>query len=213
MVTENLQVLEFEEALLSLNRVAAKNVITHEFTGDNAFELINKVISPALESIGSMWSRGEIALSQEYMAGKICEEIVEMILPLESPSRKDVPVIGITTLGDEHMLGKRIVASFIRANGFNIHDYGHMEPEKVAMKAREDGVEVLMASILMLHLTYEVKKLRSILDGEGVNTKIIVGGAPFLFDRDLWKEVGADAMAVDAMESVKKIYDVLGYPK
>jgi methanogenic corrinoid protein MtbC1 len=213
MVVENLQVIEFEEALLSLNRVAAKNLITHEFTGDNALELINNIITPALESIGNMWSRGEIALSQEYMAAKICEEIVEKILPLESSSRKEGPVIGITTLGDEHMLGKRIVASFIRANGFNIHDYSHMETEKIAIKAKEDGVEVIMVSTLMLHLAYEVKKLRYFLDSEGVNTKIIVGGAPFLFDRDLWKEVGADAMAVDAMESVKKIYEIRGHPK
>ncbi|WP_292466704.1 cobalamin-dependent protein [Methanolobus sp.] len=202
--------MEFKEALLSLNRVAAKNQITREFTGDNAFELITKFITPVLESIGEMWTRGEIALSQEYMASKICEEIVESILPLESPVRKNMPMIGITTLGDEHMLGKRIVASFLKANGFNIFDYGNMGPEIVAQKVREDSVEVLMASTLMLNLAFEVKKLRSIFEREGIKTKIIVGGAPFLFDSDLWKEVGADAMAVDAMESVDKIHEVLG---
>jgi methanogenic corrinoid protein MtbC1 len=67
-----------------------------------------------------------------------------------------------------------------------------------------------MASTLMLNLAFEVKKLRSIFEREGIKTKIIVGGAPFLFDSDLWKEVGADAMAVDAMESVDKIHEVLG---
>ncbi|WP_094228104.1 cobalamin B12-binding domain-containing protein [Methanolobus psychrotolerans] len=212
MGRDKFQVREFKELLLSLNRVAAKNLITSKFTGDNAFELINEIIAPALESIGDMWSLGQIALSQEYMASKICEEIVEMILPAESPYRKNMPAIGITTLGDEHMLGKRIVTSYLKANGFNVYDYGDMGPDKIGMKVKDDGIEVLMASTLMLNLAFEVKKLRLIFDREGIKTKIIVGGAPFLFDRDLWKEVGADAMAVDAMESVNKIYDVLRYP-
>nr|WP_319506810.1 cobalamin-dependent protein [uncultured Methanolobus sp.] len=202
-------VSKFEDALLSMNRISASKMIAGEFTGNNAFELISETISPALERIGYKWESGEIALSQEYMACKICEEIVETILPANSSERKDMPVIGITTLGDEHMLGKRIVSSFLRANGFNIHDYGDMGPENVSQKVKEDGVEVLMASTLMLNLAYEVKKLRMIFDREGIKTKIIVGGAPFLFDRDLWEEVGADAMAVDAMESVNKVYEVL----
>ncbi len=108
------------------------------------------------------------------------------------------------------MLGKRVVTSFLKASGFNIYDYGNMGVEKVARKVKEDGIEVLMASTLMLNFAFEVQKLRSIIDREGIKTKIIVGGAPFLFDQNLWKEVGADAMAVDAMESVNKIYDVLG---
>ncbi|MDG6244478.1 MAG: cobalamin-dependent protein [Methanolobus sp.] len=212
MDTEGFPVHIFENALLSLNRVAAKNIISAEFTGDNAFELIRGIISPALERIGDMWACGEIALSQEYMAGKICEEIVESILPEESPDRKNMPVIGISTLGDEHMLGKRIVCSFLKASGFNIYDYADMGAEDVARRVKDDGVEVLMISTLMLNLAVGVKKLRMIFNKEGISTKIIVGGAPFLFDRDLWKEVGADAMAVDAMDSVSRINDVLGVP-
>lgn len=199
-----------ENALLSLNRIAAANIVKKEFTGDNAFELIHELIAPTLEKIGALWESGEIALSQEYMASKICEEIMESILPAASPDRKNMPIIGITTLGDEHMLGKRIVSSFLKANGFNMHDYGDMGPEKVARKVKEDGIEVLMVSTLMLNLALEIKKLRYIFDREGIKAKIIVGGAPFLFDRQLWKEVGADAMAVDATESVSKIYGVLG---
>ncbi len=202
--------MEFEDTLLSLNRVAAKNIISSEFTGDNAFEVINEIISPTLERIGELWAHGEIALSQEYMASRICEELVETILPADAPSRKNMPVIGITTLRDEHMLGKRILSSFLKANGFNLFDYGDMGPESIVQKVKDDGIEVLMVSTLMLNLAHEVKKLRSSFDNEKIDTKIIVGGAPFLFDRNLWKEVGADSMAVDATESVEKIHEVLG---
>ncbi len=210
MNDKHFPVAEFQEALLSVDRVTAKGIIQEYFNGNNAFELIKEIISPALERIGDMWTNGEIALSQEYMAGKISEDIVENILPESDVKRMKVPVIGITTLGDEHMLGKRIVHSFLRSCGFLVHDYTDKNAHEVSKCIKEDGVEVLMVSTLMLNLAYEVRKLRTIMDTEGINTKIIVGGAPFLFDKGLWKEVGADAMAVDAMESFKIIYALIG---
>ncbi|MEZ5335367.1 MAG: cobalamin-dependent protein [Methanolobus sp.] len=181
-----------------------------KLSGDNSFELIRQLIVPALENIGKMWALGEIALSQEYMASKICEEIVESILPSDSPSRKDLPSIGITTLGDEHMFGKRIVVSFLKSCGFEVYDYGTTGAREVALKIEEDKIDVILVSTLMLNFVSEVKKLRTILDSVQSDTKIIVGGAPFIFDPDLWKEVGADAMAVDATESFEKICELTG---
>lgn len=210
MNEESLQTINLMDALLAVNRVTARNLIINEFNGSNAFELINGTIAPALEQIGAMWARGDVALSQDYMASKICEEIVESILPSDSPSRKDMPVIGITTLGDEHMLGRRVVCSFLKANGYNIHDYGDMGIEPVVKKVKEDGIEVLMISTLMLNFALMVKELRASFNDEKLNTKIVVGGAPFLFDPELWKEVGADAMAIDVTEAVYKINEVLG---
>ena len=51
------------------------------------------------------------------------------------------------------------------------------------------------------------------LKKRGWNGKIAVGGAPFLFDPDLWREVGADAMgknASDAISIVRKWMEEAG---
>jgi methanogenic corrinoid protein MtbC1 len=85
-----------------------------------------------------------------------------------------------------------------------------MKTELVAQNIKKDGVDVIMVSVLMLNLVSEVRELRSLFDREGIDTKILVGGAPFLFDRDLWKEVGADSMASDAMESFEQINSLMG---
>ena len=190
--------------------MVANKIIMDLYDGNNAFELIKEVITPALERIGSKWADGDIALSQEYMASRISEDIVDSILPPESPTRRDVPVIGLTTLGDEHMLGKRILSAFLKASGFKILDYGDMKAELVARNIKNDGVDVIIVSVLMLNLVSEVRELRSVFDREGIDTKILVGGAPFLFDHDLWKEVGADSMASDAMESFEQINSLMG---
>jgi methanogenic corrinoid protein MtbC1 len=165
---------------------------------------------PALEHIGAGWEEGTIALSQEYMASNICEEIVNSILPPESLERKNMPMLGIATLGDQHMLGKQIVVSCLKASGFNIFDYGAMPVEDVVVKVQEDGIDILLVSTLMLNFAYEVKNLRNRFNEVGVGTSIIVGGAPFLFDDNLWNEVGADAMAVDATKALSIVYELMG---
>lgn len=201
---------EFEQYLLSLNKVAATRLIQDEFTGDNAFQLIQQIMMPALENIGRGWEAGSIALSQEYMASNICEEIVNSILPPESPKRRDMPVLGVATLGDQHMLGKQIVASCLKASGFSIFDYGTMPVGELSTNVVKDAIEVLLVSTLMLNFAYEVKSLRNCFNETGISTNIIVGGAPFLFDDKLWKQVGADAMALDATEALSKVYELTG---
>jgi methanogenic corrinoid protein MtbC1 len=210
MTVQNTLSSKFEEYLLSLNKVGANSLIQNEFTGQNAYQLIQDIMMPALEHIGAGWEEGTIALSQEYMASNICEEIVNELLPPESSKRKNMPVLGVATLGDQHMLGKQIVVSCLKSSGFNIFDYGAMPLEDVVVRVQEDGIEVLLVSTLMLNFAYEVKNLRDRFNEEGVGINIVVGGAPFLFDTELWKQVGADAMAVDATEALSKVYELMG---
>jgi methanogenic corrinoid protein MtbC1 len=209
MVTENALSSQFEQYLISTNKDAASNLIQNEFSGNNALQLIREIVMPALRNIELAWKNGTIPLSYEYMANNICEEIVNSILPPESPERKNMPTLAITTLGDEFMLGKEIIVSFMKASGFNIHDYKSMPVEDVVSKVQEDGVEVILVSTRVLDFAYKVRNLRDHFDKEGISAKIIVGGAPFLADDELWTKVGADSMATDATEALFKVYDIM----
>lgn len=209
MVTENLLSSQFEQYLLSMNKAAASKLIQNEFSGNNAFQLIQEIMMPALRNIGLGWVNGTIPLSHEYVASNICEEIVNSILPPESKSRKNMPTLAITTLGDQYILGKQIVTLCMKASGFNVHDYGDLLVEDVVSKVQEDGIGVILVSTRMLNFAHNVKNLRNSFDKNGISTKIIVGGAPFLLDNELWKEVGADSMATDATEALLKVYDIM----
>ena len=60
----------------------------------------------------------------------------------------------------------------------------------------------------MLSSALQVRKVRDLIGRMHLPIKLIVGGAPFRFDGQLWKEVGADAMgysAVDALEIMNRI--------
>ncbi|ABE51898.1 cobalamin B12-binding domain-containing protein [Methanococcoides burtonii] len=203
---------DFENALLKIDKITAENIVQKELLDAQVdiFNIIDYIISPALESIGHKWENGDIALSQEYMASKITEEIINEILPLDNPQRNSKPKIGITTLEDQHMLGKQILRSLINSTGFNLTDYGSISIENIKEKIKSDNIEVLFISTLMLNQALTIKEVTEFIELEKTNTKVIVGGAPFLFDDGLWKEVNATAMAKTAVEGLHIAQELMG---
>jgi len=203
-------VVEFEQALLSLDRLRARSVLMSAPDGATAIELADRVAGPALERVGAGWEEGRVALSQVYMSGRICEELIAEILPPDSPDRRDRPKMAIVVLQDHHLLGKRIVHSALRAAGFEVSDYGRLDAAELVERVRADDLRILLISTLMLNSALRVKEVRRRLDQAGLAVKIIVGGAPFRFDTYLWRDVGADAMGYTATDAIALINQFTG---
>jgi len=198
----------FVNALLSLDRLSARRIVDDELSLISPIDFVETVVIGSLERIGAQWQTGDIALSQVYMAGRICEDLVDEILPPADPARKNQPRMAICVLSDHHKLGKAIVYSILRASGFDLLDYGTMEIDALVERATSDNVQILLVSVLMLQSALKVKQLRERLAPRDV--KIIVGGAPFRLDDTLWREVGADAMCLSASEVVSTIEALMG---
>lgn len=201
---------KFSEALLATDKLSAKQLMSDQNCCTTQVEFIEKVIVVALEQIGAGWQEGSLALSQVYMAGRICEDLVDEILPPGDPVRKDQPRMAICTLSDHHKLGKVIVYSLLRANGYDLLDYATIEVDDLIAKVKKDEIEILFISVLMLPSALKVKNVKEKLLDLDLGVKIIVGGAPFRFDDQLWREVGADAMCRTASEAVPVIRGFIG---
>ncbi|MGR8929620.1 MAG: cobalamin B12-binding domain-containing protein [Gammaproteobacteria bacterium] len=200
-------ITKFREALESVDRIKAEALFQQALSTGSVIEVIDQFIVPTLKQIGQKWHDGHVALSQIYMSGKVCEELVEKALPAGAPERSHQPRQAIVVLNDYHMLGKRIIYSVMRASGFELLDYGHMAVDELVERIIADDIKILLVSVLMMPSALKIRELRDILDSRGVQIKILAGGAPFQFDPQLWREVGADAMglsAADAVETVKR---------
>jgi methanogenic corrinoid protein MtbC1 len=77
-------------------------------------------------------------------------------------------------------------------------------------KVVDDGIEILLISTLMLSSALRVAEVRESIEKAGCRVKIIVGGAPFRFDENLWREVGADAMCRNASDVIATIAALQG---
>jgi methanogenic corrinoid protein MtbC1 len=201
---------EFERALLELDRVTSQRLLLGENPASGPHERIERMIVPALESIGEGWEAGRVSLSQVYMAGRLCESLVDSILPPADPGRRRQPPMAIAVLEDYHLLGLRIVYSALRASGFELHNYGRVTVDELLTRVAEDGIALLLISVLMLPSALQIKEVISRLRSSGLETRVIVGGAPFRFDPSLAAEVGADAVGDSAGDAVSLVRRFLG---
>lgn len=197
----------FERTLLSLDRLTAQHTLQHMQDFWTPLELVEQLIVPTLERIGEKWEQGAVALSQVYMSGRICEELVDQLFLPDRFPRRAANTAAIVVLEDYHMLGKRIVYSVLRASGFELLDYGRLSVDEVVQRVRQDGVRMLLISTLMLSSALRVQQVRQQL---GQEVKILVGGAPFRLDDRLWQEVGADAMGRNASQAVRLLAQWVG---
>jgi methanogenic corrinoid protein MtbC1 len=165
-------------------------------------DFVEKTVVPALERIGKGWEEGRVSLAQVYMSGRICEEMIDKLLPANHSSRINQPRMAIVVLEDHHLLGKRIIYSALRASGFELYNYGQMDIPTVVNRLKIDKTRILLISVLMLQSALRIKTLRETLNKENLDVKILVGGAPFRYDDQLWQEVGADAMGSNPAEAI-----------
>lgn len=194
--------LRLEQALLDADRarVAALLEAARAREGGGA---VDRVLVPALERIGAGWEEGRLALSQVYVAGRICEDLAGTILPGAGPHAASAARVAIAVLEDHHLLGKRIVVATLRAAGWAVEDLGHgMNAAALAARVAGSGIRVLLVSALMLRAALHVRDLVRLLRATKAPVRVLVGGAPFRIDRELWKEVGADAMGATASDAL-----------
>jgi methanogenic corrinoid protein MtbC1 len=189
-------------ALESLDRARAEALFADALRELPPIEVVETLLVPVLARLGDDWCAGRIALSQVYLTGRICEDLVERLLPPRAVEPGVRPRQAIAVLDDYHLLGKRIVLSVLRAAGIPVLDYGRVQVQPLVDRVISDGVEHLLLSVLMLPSALEVKSVRAALARRGHRVRIAVGGAPFLLDPELWREVGADACGRSAADAV-----------
>ena len=67
---------EFHQALESLDRRRVEELFRQSLAFGSPLAITERLIVPALEKIGHDWDSGRVALSQVYMSGRLCEDLV-----------------------------------------------------------------------------------------------------------------------------------------
>jgi methylmalonyl-CoA mutase cobalamin-binding domain/chain len=194
---------DFLDALLSVSTTRARAILASVADPAHPEVTLDALVVDALERVGDGWEHGAYSLAEVYMCGRLCEDLVDDLLP---PGRAPVhghPRIAIATLVDYHALGRRLVRSALRSAGRDVEDYGRLDvPELIDRLLDNDDVDIIMLSVLMLPSALDVAQVRDALNRAGRRITIIVGGAPFRLDRDLWRHVGADAVGYSATKAI-----------
>ncbi len=68
---------QFVTALLAVDRVHAAEILQASAARQGSLAALEALVAPALEQIGAAWEKGECALTQVYMSGRICEALAD----------------------------------------------------------------------------------------------------------------------------------------
>lgn len=198
---------KYTTALEESDRRGAQRLLREALAaGHDPSQLLTRVVSPAIEAVAESWTgHHELSLSQIYVAGLIVKDSVEMLSAAPAPGEKGVgKVVFGTAEGDHHGLGKLIVSAFLRSGGFVVVDLGLSVPAKALVDAAvTEGADIIAVSALMTEPALGIRKIGEEMRKRGVERiRLLVGGAPFRYNPDLYKLVGADATAPTAYEAI-----------
>jgi len=208
---------KIREAFLTFDFEGVKSLVREALArGASPNDVIERALRPAMEEAGRRFERGEFFLAELVVAGDLFKEVMDEILVPEiqksggSTRTLGTVVIG-TVRGDLHDIGKSIVATMLRAAGFNVIDLGvDVPPEKFVEAAIQHKADIVAMSALLTTTMLEMKNVIEALKRAGIRdkVKVIVGGAAVT--EDFARSIGADAYGEDAVKAVKICKELLG---
>jgi methanogenic corrinoid protein MtbC1 len=162
--------------------------------------LVQEVIVPALTEVGRQFENLDIFLPELMAAGEAgnaCTDLIEQaILKSGSQMQSEGTVVIGTVKGDIHDIGKNIVASLLKAQGFKVVDLGKDVPAARFLEAAETNhADLIAASALMSITRAGARDVAILLRDRDMQSQYfyIVGGGSIT--QEYADEIGADGFS------------------
>ena len=200
--------LALKESILSLDykrvREAAEEAMK---VGMDPLKAITEGMAPGMTIIGEKFQAGEYFLSELVVAGDVMREGMKIIDPYikEEGSEQKKKMLIATVEGDNHDIGKSIVATLLAAQGFNVVDLGIDVPaEKIVAAVKEHQPAIVGLSALLTVTMPKMEEVVTALRSAGLRdqVKVIIGGTSVT--PQFAASIGADHSSTNAVEGVEK---------
>jgi len=209
---------DYNEAVFEIDKELALEVIeTALEEGVTPEQVVFNIIIPSIEvMMAEIVINADTNLAQHFMTAQIAAEVTEqMLAKFESPPEIIGRVIIGTSYGDLHSLGKRIVMGCLKSMMVDVVDLGvNIKAEAFVDAAIAQEAQIIAISSMMVHTATGEEgslKVRALLKERHLEDKIklVVGGAPYRFDHELYTKVGADSWAADGVTAAKIIRQLI----
>jgi trimethylamine corrinoid protein len=179
----------------------------------NLLDVVERGFAAGIRKVGELWEEGDFFLPELMRGAQIMQNCLDLLIPhLKKGTEKiSLGTVVIATIeGDIHSIGKTIVATMLRAYGFEVHDLGADVPaEKIVEEAVEKNADIIGVSALLTTTMIGQKRIVELLKERNLTNKfkVVFGGAPVT---NAWvKDCNADGFAENAIEAVRLIKSLL----
>lgn len=195
----------FLQRLLAADRRAAATVAREALAqGHGLMDVYVDLVQESLYELGRLWEGNRITVAQEHAGTAVCQYVLaELYSSIPVPGKRRGRAIVTGVEGEFHQVGANLVADALEADGWNVRFLGANTPRVGVLQALgQHDADVLAISVTMLFNVGMAHQLVREARLERPGLFVIVGGAAFRAAPDLWRDVGADARAVDVRAAV-----------
>ncbi|MHA1799671.1 MAG: cobalamin B12-binding domain-containing protein [Candidatus Helarchaeota archaeon] len=196
---------DLEEAIEELDEEKAIIIIKELIKEKPPVEIFN-AIKRGLQKVGEKFESNEYFLADLIYSGELFQELSKYVMPLIKEKQEGEfsgKIVFGTVKNDIHDIGKNIVISLLKAEGFEVIDVGVDIPaEKFVEVIQKEKPFAIGLSCLLTVAIEEMKNTIETIRNNGItNVTILVGGGPV--DESVCKYVGADDWAGNAVDAIK----------
>lgn len=186
--------------------------------GVSPLALVQEVIVPALTRVGEQFENLDIFLPELMAAGEAgnaATALIEQEIQKSGSQMKSEGTVVIGTVkGDIHDIGKNIVASLLKAQGFKVIDLGKDVPAATFIDAAEaNHADVIAASALMSITRAGCRDVADLLRDRNMTAKYlyVVGGGSIT--QEYSDEIGASGFSETGSGAVELVKSLIARKK
>lgn len=158
-----------------------------------------------MEEVGRLFEENEYFVGDLIYAGELMTSAVDILKDAltagGSDSGSKTRMILCTVKDDLHDIGKNIVRAMLEANNFDVIDLGIDVPaEKIVETAKAEHIKIIALSGVLTLAIDSMKDTVEALKAEGLDCKVIIGGAPVT--EEACSIVGADDWARSPQKTI-----------
>jgi len=185
-------------------------------TGCNPLAIYKEGLVKGIRAVGEKFETGDLFLTDLILAADamtVGSELLRRAIERETQGKgmeSLAKVMMVTVKDDIHDIGKNIVVTMLKVEGFDVTDLGKDIPiDRIVKSVQELSPDILGLSALLTTTMARQGEVIQALREAGVrdSVKVMIGGAP---THEGWaKEIGADGWAPDAISAVKKARELI----
>jgi MerR family transcriptional regulator, light-induced transcriptional regulator len=205
---------QYIAALLRGERRAASQLILDAVEqGISIKDIYLEVFQRSQYEIGRRWMTNQISVAQEHYCTAATQLIMSQLYPhIFATDKIGRRFVAACIGGELHEIGVRMVADFFEMEGWDTYYMGANTPTDTILQAIADRQPDILgiSATMSFHLSQVEDLITQVRATDGGNElKILVGGYPFKRSPDLWKTIGADGFAPDALKAIRVAQSLL----
>lgn len=205
-------VKDIYHAILALKHKEISNLVQQELdSGTDISDILDNGLIAAMDELGAQYSTGKLFVPEMLIGAMAMKNGLNVIKPILRQSKtqpRGIVVVG-TVKGDQHDVGKNLVAMMLEGAGFRVIDIGVDKDANAFMAAvSENKANIAALSSLLTTSMPSMEKIISEFKKQANGVKTMVGGAPV--SKEFAERIGADGYGKNgpaAVETARRLMD------